>query len=191
MKVKFPKNTLIELKNLINSGCNPFTHIFQEQTVYMQDITYRPIEESDSSFLFDVYASAQQEELALSGWPKRLQEGFLRQQFEAEKMFFTEQFSQADLRIVLFEGEPIGRLYLDKKVSEIEVLDIALLPEYRNRGIGTELIRDILEEAQECNKAVHIHVRRRNPSVRLYYRLGFYRIADDGNNCLMEWEPSF
>ena len=157
--------------------------------MYMQSITYRPIEEADSAFLFDVYASAQQEELSLSGWPQRLQEGFLRNQFEAERMFLAQQFSHADLRIVLYQGEPIGRLYLDIKDTKIEILDIALLPEYRNRGIGTELLRSILEEAEERNKPVHIHVLRRSPSVRLYYRLGFYRIADNGTSWLLKWEP--
>jgi hypothetical protein len=53
------------------------------------------------------------------------------------------------------------------------IVDIALLPQYCNRGIGTTLLRDLQSEAAAAGKPLRIHVERFNPALRLYQRLGF------------------
>jgi ribosomal protein S18 acetylase RimI-like enzyme len=73
---------------------------------------------------------------------------------------------------------------------ETRILDITVLPEYRNRGIGTSLLRDLLDEASHPGKRVRIHVETFNPSLRLLERLGFKSIAEEGINFLMEWRPA-
>jgi GNAT superfamily N-acetyltransferase len=65
--------------------------------------------------------------------------------------------------------------------------DIALLPEYCNRGIGTTLLRDLQSEAAAAGKPLRIHVERFNPTLRLYERLGFRQIDDRGVYLFMEW----
>jgi ribosomal protein S18 acetylase RimI-like enzyme len=69
------------------------------------------------------------------------------------------------------------------------VLDIALLPEHRGRGIGAWLLTDVLAEAGAAAKPVQIHVERFNPAQRLYDRLGFRQIADEGVYLRLEWNP--
>ncbi len=91
--------------------------------------------------------------------------------------------------IVEKDGEPIGRLYIDRREDEHRLIDIALLPEWRGKGVGSELMRGVLDEAREAGKLVRIHVEQNNPAMRLYKRLGFEEIEDQGVYRLMEWRP--
>jgi predicted GNAT family acetyltransferase len=68
-------------------------------------------------------------------------------------------------------------------------VDIALVPEFRNAGIGTALLRDLLAEGAAAGKRVSIHVERFNPALRLYARLGFRQVEDKGVYLLLEWTP--
>jgi len=68
-------------------------------------------------------------------------------------------------------------------------VDIAVLPPYRNAGIGTAILHDPLAEAAIAQKPVRIHVEKFNPALRLYERLGFVPIADKGVYVFMEWSP--
>jgi ribosomal protein S18 acetylase RimI-like enzyme len=65
------------------------------------------------------------------------------------------------------------------------IVDVALLPAHRGRGIGTALLTPILDEAERTGRAVSIHVARENPARRLYDRLGFVQVADQGVHLLL------
>ena len=84
----------------------------------------------------------------------------------------------------------IGRLYLRRSHRELRIVDIALLPEFRGRGIGSRLLTAVLREAQSDDIPVRIHVENFNPAMKLYKRLGFRRESEDGVYHLMHWVPS-
>ncbi len=151
---------------------------------------FRPVTPEDDEFLFGLYASTRESELAPLGWDDGQREAFLRQQFAAQSKFYFEQFPLAKFHIVLLAEEPIGRLYLDHRDDEIRLIDISLLPARRNTGIGTALLNDILAEGERLGLPVTIHVERFNPARRLYERLGFREISENGVYYLMEWSPS-
>ena len=153
-------------------------------------VTFRPIRDDDLETLYRIYASTRQDELAQVDWQDEDKERFLRFQFDAQHKYYTEQFPDAELKMILLGGEEAGRLYLDRRDDEIRLIDIALLPEHRGRGIGGALMRDLLAEAEAADKLVRIHVERFNPALRLYERLGFRRVEDQGVYYLMEWAPS-
>lgn len=152
-------------------------------------LTFRPITPQDLPLLSRIYASTRQQELALVDWTAEQKAAFLQMQFEAQHKFYLEQFDDAEFSIIEQRRTPIGRLYVDRREDEIRLIDIALLPEFRNRGIGGRLLRDLLAEGQRVQKAVRIHVERDNPALRLYERLGFRHIDDHGVYFLMEWQP--
>ena len=110
-------------------------------------------------------------------------------QFAAQSSFYAEQFPRAEFQIILVYGEPAGRLYVDRRGDEIRIIDIALLAQYRNRGFGTTLIGNLLAEGESAGLPVRIHVEGLNPALRLYRRLGFRKIGDNGVYHLMEWSP--
>jgi ribosomal protein S18 acetylase RimI-like enzyme len=73
--------------------------------------------------------------------------------------------------------------------QEIGIIDIALLPTYRGQGLGGILIRGVLADGAAAEVPVRIHVERFNPAMRLYERLGFRCIGDQGVYLHMEWTP--
>lgn len=152
-------------------------------------ITLRPIRPDDEAFLYRVYASTREDELAVLDWDRAQKEEFLRMQFRAQHTFYLEQFTQAQFDLIVLDGEPVGRLYVDRRSDEIRIVDIALLTEHRRRGIGSRLLNDLLAEARAAGLPVRIHVEQNNPALGLYHRLGFRRIADKGVYFLMEWTP--
>jgi ribosomal protein S18 acetylase RimI-like enzyme len=154
-----------------------------------QNITLRDAGPEDLPFLYRVYAGTRTEELDQTGWDEAQKEAFLRMQFEAQHRHYHEHFREASYQIVEREGHPIGRLYLDRRPDEIRIIDIALLPRERRAGIGGALMREILDEAAAAGKPVRIHVERNNPAMRLYHRLGFRQIEDQGVYLFMQWNP--
>lgn len=143
----------------------------------------------DEPFLYAVYASTRAEELALVDWDDSQKSAFLQMQFTAQHRYYHEQFADAAFQVIECSGTAVGRLYVARGPSEIRIIDIALLPPYRNRGIGSWLIRQLQGEAASTGKRLSIHVERMNPALQLYTRLGFQLVADQGVYLLMEWAP--
>jgi len=151
-----------------------------------REIGLRPITADDSEFLYRVYSSTREEELAPVGWDESEKEVFLRMQFDAQHSFYMNRFQQATYDVVLVDGEPVGRLYVDRRDDEIRIIDIALLAEHRRKGIGSSLLTAIMAEADGAGLPVRIHVERNNPALGLYHRLGFDEIGDQGVYYLLE-----
>jgi ribosomal protein S18 acetylase RimI-like enzyme len=72
----------------------------------------------------------------------------------------------------------------------MRIIDIALLPAWRGRGIGGRLLRGLQEEAAAGSKPLTIHVERMNPALRLYERLGFALREDKGVYLFLEYSRS-
>ena len=152
-------------------------------------ISFRPISNADLAFLYQVYASTREQELAQVDWTHAQKEAFLQMQFDAQHQYYQQNYSEAEFQIVLCDGQPCGRLYLSRWKTEFRIVDIALLPEYRGRGIGSQILEDILAEAASQSLPVSIHVEQFNPAMRLYLHLGFQKIGEVGIYHLMEWTP--
>jgi ribosomal protein S18 acetylase RimI-like enzyme len=144
----------------------------------------------DTEFLFRVYASTRVDELAVTGWSAAQQQAFLRSQFAAQDYHYRTYFPATRFDIVQVEGCEIGRLYVERNAVQLHVLDIALLPEHRGRGIGSALMRALMDEAAATARKVVLHVERHNPAFALYQRLGFVEIADQGLYIEMHWQAA-
>ncbi len=150
-------------------------------------LTFRPTCPEDDEFLFQLYSSTRTEELEAWGWDTQQPESFLRMQFEAQRRSYQTRFPGGEQQLILFEECPVGQIFVVRKEEEIRLVDITLLPEHRNRGIGTSLIQNLLVEASQERKPVRLFVVKFNPAVRLYERLGFKKTDDTGIHFLMEW----
>lgn len=111
-------------------------------------------------------------------------------QFNAQHQQYMENYPGKEFSIILFNGTPVGRLYLNRSSTEIRIVDIAVLKEFRGQGIGSALLDGILKEGDSGNKVVSIHVEKNNPALRLYRRLGFQVTADREVYHFMERLPS-
>lgn len=154
------------------------------------ETTLRPIQSTDLDTLFAIYASTRVEELAQTNWDDRQKEAFLRMQFEAQHAFYQEQYVDAAFSIIEQHDEPIGRLYVRRLPTETRIVDIALLPRWRNRGIATAYLKALIAESEAAGVVLSIHVEQFNPALRLYQRLGFELIELHGIYWLMHRQPA-
>lgn len=151
-------------------------------------VTFRPSIERDVPFLRDLYATTRAEELRHVPWTPQQKRAFVEMQFLAQKTHYEQHYPDCEFLIIELDGRPIGRLYIDRG-EDIRITDIALLPEFRRRGIGGMLMVEILAEGRSTGKNVSIHVEHDNPARRLYERLGFQHVATNGVYDLMAWRP--
>jgi GNAT superfamily N-acetyltransferase len=153
-------------------------------------VSLRPVRAEDEEFLLAVYAGTRAEELALVPWDEAQRAAFVRFQFAAQQRFYQSEYPEAEHNLILNNGEPVGRLYVDRRALEIRILDIALLPAHRALGIGTPLIKALMAEAAGSARALSIYVDRNGRAQRLFARLGFSAREDNGIQVFMEWRPT-
>lgn len=149
--------------------------------------TLRPVQDSDDEFLLKVYGSTREQELAQVPWTPEQKQQFVRMQWEAQKNHYAAQHPHATHEIICVERGAAGRLYLDRSGEKFHILDITLLPEYRNGGTGSLLLRQIMAEAREAGKLLTIYVETFNPSLRLFQRLGFTPVQEQGFHLLLQY----
>ena len=155
-----------------------------------RQFTLRPVQPGDEDLLYRIYASTRAEELAPVNWTDEQKETFLRMQFNAQTVHYLNYFPNAEYQIIQRqEGIPAGRLITDRSEASIFLIDVALLPEHRQLGIGTNIMKSLLEEAVRKNEPIILHVETFNPARKLYERLGFIKTGETGIYHEMTWTP--
>jgi len=153
----------------------------------LNSIRLRAATPTDEAFLLKLYESSRGDDLRGLGWEEERISEFLKMQYEAQQRFFESEYKRADNQIILREDNLLGRLLVDRREHEIRCIDLALLPEYRNAGIGTFLLRQLQEEANRGRKPLRLQIIRFNRAVNLLERLGFARTSETGTHFQMEW----
>jgi ribosomal protein S18 acetylase RimI-like enzyme len=155
----------------------------------MPSVVLRPVEPGDESFLERVYGSTRADELAQVPWTDEQKAAFVAHQFAAQTAHYAEHYKGLTADVILVDGDPAGRLLVARWSEEIRIVDISLLPGFRGRGVGTGLLRELIDEARDAGKRLSIHVEVQNPAMRLYERLGFRPAGDAGVYLLMAFDP--
>jgi ribosomal protein S18 acetylase RimI-like enzyme len=152
-------------------------------------VTFRPVTDADHPFLRDLYAGVRAAELAPVAWPEAAKRDFLDQQFALQHQHYLKNYVGADLLLIEKEGAAIGRIYVYRTPAEIRLMDIALVPAERSRGIGSALLHELMGEARATSCQLTLHVEPDNPAQRLYQRLGFALIEHRGVYDFLGWTP--
>jgi ribosomal protein S18 acetylase RimI-like enzyme len=150
-------------------------------------VTTRPMVEDDAMLLFELYASARADELSRSGWATPQQRSFFRMQAQNQEAYFQRHYDHLDRRTVCINGFSAGRLLVDRPSHAITIVDLALLPAFRGRGVGALLIRCLLEEAAELDVPVHVDLPKGSPAIAICERLGFRLAKDLGDRWHFVW----
>lgn len=151
-------------------------------------LTLRSEEEGDSEFLEALYGTTRADELARVHWSEEDIRRFISQQFHAQRVHYREHYPGAEFLLVEHDGESVGRLYVHQTRSELRLMDILLLPEWRGRGLGTRLLGEILQRASRDGLPVTLHVEPFNPARFWYERLGFETVEQRGVYLFMRLE---
>ena len=153
-------------------------------------VSLRPATAADYDFMRRLYHATRAAEMLRFPFDEAQKSAFLDQQFAAQSAHYEQYYPTCERRIILRDNVPVGRLYVDRWPDQVRIVDIALVPEVRGGGIGTKLIKEVLDEGARSTKRVTIHVEGFNPALRLYERLGFRRVDTNGVYYLMEWRHS-
>jgi ribosomal protein S18 acetylase RimI-like enzyme len=152
----------------------------------MAEPRLRPAVGADRAFLVELYAGLREPELAHVAWDDDQKRAFVEHQYAAQDAHYRSNYPGATLDVVELDGERAGRLYVHRGPSDIRIMDIALLPAFRGLGIGTALLRTLVDEADASGRKLSIHVEANNPARALYDRLGFRPAGEHGVYVLME-----
>jgi ribosomal protein S18 acetylase RimI-like enzyme len=140
----------------------------------------------DDDFLRELYF-ASRGDLEGAVLPEDLKRNLLLMQYQAQSIAYTQQYPKASHEIVELDGQAIGRMMIDRRKEFICAVDISIIPERRSHGIGTTLLRRVMEECAEKNLPCTLQVLITNPARRLYERLGFRIVDNDGVRFSMTW----
>jgi ribosomal protein S18 acetylase RimI-like enzyme len=153
-------------------------------------VSLRSVTPADREFLVAVYGGTRAQELSQVPWSEEQKDAFIRWQFERQEEEYNQRYPDARYDVILVDGVPAGRIWVGTDDKQIRLLDIAIKPEFQNRGVGTHLLRGLMAEATETNKALRHMVFVLNDNAhRFYERLGFVVIEDLGGYKHMEWRP--
>ncbi len=154
-----------------------------------RSIEMRPAEAGDLAFMQQLYSSTRSAEVRMGGCDLATETLLQGLQFKAQQTWYETEYPNADLAVIMDRERSVGRLYVDYGPDELRILDICLLPEYRNRGIGLGLLRSLQAQGERLRLPVRINVPLGSPAQRLLLRCGFDILAADGIYNIMEWMP--
>jgi GNAT superfamily N-acetyltransferase len=152
------------------------------------EVVLRPVTTGDDEFLRAVYASTREEELGQVVWSEGQREAFVSWQFDLQRKEYETRFPDARYCLIVVDGQPAGRIWVGSDDEQIRLLDIAVLKDFQNRGVGTALVSALVDEAARKKKPLrHMVFVLNNDAHRFYERLGFVIIEDLGAYKHMEW----
>ena len=148
-------------------------------------IVIRDAENNDAPFLEKLYCETRRDEFGALGWDENQLAMFLQMQFNIQTQSYKMQFPGAQISIIELDGAAVGRLIT---TGEIRLVDIAVLPDARNHGIGSFILQRLLDEAKSKGKSVDLQVLKTNiPAIRLYERFGFEKTGESDLYLEMQW----
>ena len=150
-------------------------------------VSLRATVEADRPFLLHVYRTTREPELTPLPWTDEQKDAFCAMQFTAQDRSYRESYPDGAFLVIECDGVAVGRLYRAVGVEAMHLVDITLLPAWRNRGIGTALLQETIALAASAGLPLQLHVDKANPARRLYTRLGFREIEDAGIYTRLEW----
>lgn len=110
---------------------------------------------------------------------------------DEQKAKHIANFDPLTSSIVMVEAEAIGLLTVEEHDDHLWLVKVYLLAQWRNRGIGRELVGGVLERGRVAGKPVRLRVLRVNTRARaLYESLGFRVVGETPERFLMETDDN-
>jgi ribosomal protein S18 acetylase RimI-like enzyme len=148
------------------------------------------ISAEDDLFLREVYVSSRRDEVSHWGWNEEQQFQFLMMQYHCQQKSYRTQYPAMECNIILHEGKKAGRLMTAETGGDLVVIDLTLLPEFQNRGLGSSLLAKMQQKAANINLPLRLSVFNGNRARRLYEKIGFRAVENNEMYTIMRWNPS-
>ncbi len=108
----------------------------------------------------------------------------------AQREFFAQEWRKLKPSVILYDNKPIGSICIWNDNESIHIERFYVVREYRNKGIGSHLIKNVLDKADKEKLAARLHVLKINPAISLYKRHGYEVTGEDEIMYWMERKPS-
>lgn len=144
----------------------------------------------DFAFVEGLFNDVRAPEFELAGLSGPQLAQLLAVQFRAQRTHYERAYPEREDFIIEVDGLSAGEWLVAELPAEIRLIDVSLLSAYRGQGIGTSLLTELLERANEAQKPVVLHVEMQNPAKRLYDRFGFKVEEEVGIYWRMRWAPN-
>ncbi|MBV8192873.1 MAG: GNAT family N-acetyltransferase [Alphaproteobacteria bacterium] len=154
-------------------------------------IVLRPEQEQDATFLADLFRVTAGRDLGLMPIDGAIKETLLRMQFASQAATYRAQYPSGRFDIIEQGDKSIGRIVIDPGTEAGRIVDIALLPERRARGLGTAILAAVLDRFARRRRRVLCQVLANNEaSLRMFHRVGFRQVGECPPFLHLEWRPS-
>lgn len=155
----------------------------------------RAAQRADAEFQFDLFRANHGAMLASGGLPEATIDNLLAMQFRARAASYQEKFPHARRSILEAGDGPIGELIGELIVSEetdgaLYIVDVALRPEWRGRGVGGALMRSVVASCGLDGGVRAMAALSNQPSRKMFARLGFVETGSDEVFVELRWRPS-
>ncbi len=144
----------------------------------MLEIELRQAKVADTKFLWDVFRVSMKDYITQT-------RGEWNEQREESQ--FRHQLDLSAAQVIRSNDLEVGFIMAPIKDGARWVHTICIVPEHQNRGIGTEVIRSVIAEAQTRKMPLYLSVLKVNPARRLYERLGFVVIEETKHHFRMKF----
>ena len=106
------------------------------------------------------------------------------------RAYFHERFDASGGQVIQVDGVDVGELLVEERPDELSLVRLALLPDWQGRGIGSALVRMLVDRARELESALVLQVFKTNiRAAQLYESLGFVRTDESETDAFMRLEP--
>ena len=140
-------------------------------------LAIRPASPEDREWLFELHEAAMRERVERN-------HGSWERDDQRERFFDREE---TDVRIVLVDDVAVGAVHLaDGPDDSLHIGLLEVHPASQGQGVGTKVLGALDEEAARAGRALTLGVRRDNPALRLYRRLGFRVTSEDATHLQMQ-----
>lgn len=139
-------------------------------------LSFRPATEADVGALMELRKATMMAHLQRAGAPSDEQSLLARVTYRLE-----------DAQLVFMGTEMVGLLKVSRTGQEWKLVQIQVTPARQGQGLGEQLIRRVLADADRQGCSVVLDVLRGNPAKRLYERLGFVAVSEDERSYVMRY----
>ena len=148
----------------------------------------RPERPEDQDFRFRLFCASRPPEWYRVELDPVLRDQVMRHQFQAQTLTYQARFPGARFDIVELDDAPVGRVVVNRPGTMVHLVDDAIVPELRGKGLGTAILRALMDEAAAAGLPVRLKVADANdPALQLYLGLGFRQIDEAPAYLELEW----
>jgi GNAT superfamily N-acetyltransferase len=152
-------------------------------------LSLRAATAEDEPFLRALYRASRQAELAGAGWSDASIAAFADSQYALRAAAYRSTFPGADHFVLEHAGTPAGSLIAWRSAACVVLVDLAVAPASRGKGLGGAALARLQHEAARDGLAIALQVEKASRAVALYRRHGFAVIGEDDLHYSMSWQP--